>query len=114
MQSLLELWRTGEEHQGVIDGHGEYIGDRFPSKPNGQNFRLETFPVADFAWRVNILEEVHLQFLHPSSFAAFAPPPRCVERKVTRRKTLPPCVAFRGKELPDLIEGFQIGNWIRS
>ena len=68
-----------------------------PAIANGENLRFEPFAFAALAGRINILEEVHLQFFDAGSFAALATAAPGVERKMSRCESLPQRLAFAGK-----------------
>ncbi len=114
MQFVLELRCPSEKGSGFLHGHVEDVSDVLAAVANLQDIGFEPLALADLAGGIDILEEVHFQFFDAAAFAPFAATTCGIERKVARRESLPLRVSFRGEELADLIERFQVGNRVRS
>ena len=112
MKFFRELGRTAKKSQRVFRRHLQHIVDRFPAIANGEYVWFESLPVAGFARRIDILEEIHFQLLNTAPFATFAPASSSIERKMAWREPAPKGIALRGEQRANLIERLQIGDGV--
>src|ERR1043166_958194 len=110
MQVLLKAGSPAEEHSCLVDGHVEHLGDRLATMADCQDFGFEPVALAALARRVEVFKKVHLEFLDAGSFAPLASPPLRIERKMSRRESVPQGLPLCRKQLSDVVEGLQIGD----
>src|SRR3954470_21069451 len=87
LQTPEHLRRAAEKSQRLANRHLEDLVDTAAAILDLENLRLETLPLALFAWHEHVGEELHLDLDFPFSFARLAAAARNVEREVTRRQT---------------------------
>jgi len=61
-----------EEIQRVFDVHSQDFGNVFSSPFDGEDFRLISFAVAEFAWNVRVRQKLQFYFLIPIAIAGRA------------------------------------------
>src|SRR4026208_552128 len=112
MELFGELGRAAEKSQRFFSRHLQYVMDCFPAIANGEDVRFESLSVAGLARRVDIFEEIHLEFFDPAPFAPVAPAPTGIDGETARREPAPERIALGGEERANLIERFQVGDRI--
>jgi hypothetical protein len=71
IEDTLDTRECGEEATGIVDGHSEDFGDIFSLEFHIQCLRIVSRTITGLTLHIDIREEVHLDFFHPTSFTYF-------------------------------------------
>ena len=104
----------GEELDGLVYGHFQYIVDVLSFVFHLQRVALEAFPVARLAFQHQVCHELHLYGHRSFALAFLASSAFGVEREITCRISHLFGKGLFGEELPDFIVGFHVGHRVAS
>src|SRR5207249_3250200 len=92
----------------------EHLVNRAAAVANLQHLRLEALAVALVARNEHVRQKLHLDADLALALAGLASAPRDVERKVTRGQAAGARIFGRREQLPNRIEGLQVGDGVRA
>ncbi len=105
---------TGEVDEGFLDGHVEDVVDVFAFVADVEDGGFVACSVTFFAGELDVGEELHLDGDGAVAFADVAAAAGDVEGEVPWAEAAALGVGLRGEECADIVEGFDICNWIGS
>src|SRR4029079_12434652 len=108
MQPLLEPRRPRKKSTCLVDRHVQHLRDRLASMANREDLRLKPLAFAALAGGIHVFKKVHFQFFNASPLTTLTSAAFGVERKIARRESLPQGVPLCGKQLSDLVKGFEV------
>ena len=108
------LQRSPEKLDCFSHRHGENVVDIFPVIPDVEGFFLIALSFAGFAGQIEICHELHFNLLKPIPFTRITAAARDVERKIAGFEAANACRLRGSKQLANLIEHLDVGNWIRT
>ena len=103
-----------EELHGLIDGHVEYVGYRFPLEAHFKRFAVVAFTVAHLARYHHVGQEVHFDGFVAVATAGLAPATFHVERETPRLVATYLSFGQVDKEAADIAEDARVGGRIAS
>ena len=109
---IVDGWDVLEKFDGFVDGHIEDFRNIFAAIGDFEGFAVITLAFADFARRVNIRQEMHLDLDDTVALAGFAAPAFDVEGEASGFVAAQLRFLGLGEKRADLVEGTGVGGWI--
>ena len=85
LQLFMNVGNRAEEIGGLLNRHGQHVGDRFVAVQHFQGFAVVAFAVALIAIDIHIGQEVHFDFQQSIALTGLTAPPLNIEGKTARQ-----------------------------